>query len=234
MNKLFLFSIFFNLLFVLFFALLINRLGGFSYMLFRIRGGANITGMYEHRKNLFEIMPTSSGKTIFLGDSITAECEWSELFENENILNRGISGDTASGILKRLHPIFEAQPDNLFLMVGVNDLIYGNESELLQNYEKLLQQLTSKLPDTQIIVQSILPVNSEVRKMPISNETIRHINQKIKILSDKFGLVYADLYSLMADDQQRLKTEYTQDGIHINGKAYLAWKEAVEGWVTDD
>lgn len=227
MNKLLFLSIFFNIVFLLCLLKVVNGLGGFSYLLFRVQGGAGFTGLYEHRKNLFEIMPTSTGKTIFLGDSITAECEWSELFDNENILNRGISGDTASGILKRLSPILEAKPDNLFLMVGINDLIYGNEKELLQNYEKLLQQLTDDLSDTQIVVQSILPVNSKVRKMPISNETIRSVNQKIKALADKFGLVYADLYSLLQDKEQRLKAEYTSDGIHINGEAYLVWKEAV-------
>lgn len=233
MNKLFLLSIFFNVVFLLCLLKIVNGLGGFSYLIFRVQGGAGFTGMYEHRKNLFEMLPKSTGEIIFLGDSITAECEWSELFDKQNIQNRGISGDTASGILKRLSPIFEAKPDKLFLMVGINDLIYGNERGLLQNYEQILQQLTDNLPDTQIIVQSILPVNSDVRKMPIANETIRAVNKKIKSLSDKFGLVYAHLYPLMADNQQRLKAEYTSDGIHINGNAYLVWKEAVEELISE-
>ncbi|MEZ4885676.1 MAG: GDSL-type esterase/lipase family protein [Chitinophagales bacterium] len=233
MNKLLIISIFFNVVFLFCLVKVVNGLGGVSYLLFKVRGGAGFTGMYEHRKNLFEMLPKSTGEIIFLGDSITAECEWAELFDNEKIKNRGISGDTASGILKRLGSILEAKPDKLFLMVGVNDLIYGNERDLLRNYEQLLQQLTDNLPDTQIIVQSILPINSQVRKMNIENKTILYVNQKIKDLSDKFGLVYADLYAVMADDQQRLKAEYTQDGIHINGSAYLVWKTVVEKWIED-
>ena len=143
----------------------------------------------------------------------------------------GIGGDTASGILKRLPPIVEAQPEKLFLMVGVNDLIYGNQQDLIQNYEKILAQLTTKLPDTQIFIQSILPINSQVRQIRIENETILEVNQQIKALADKFGLVYADLNALMADDQQQLKAEFTRDGIHINGEAYLIWKAAIESWV---
>ncbi len=231
MNKLLLFSILFNVLFFISLGLLANRLGGFSYLLFKIRGGAGITGMYEHRKKLFEMLPKTQGEIIFLGDSITAECEWSELFDNENIKNRGISGDTVEGILNRLNPIIEAQPAKLFLMVGVNDLIYGGENQLVSHYKSLLQKLTIDLPDTQIVIQSILPVNGQVRKMPIDNETILRINQEIKDLADKFGLVYADLYALMVDDQQRLKSNYTQDGIHINGEAYLVWKAAIEEWL---
>lgn len=231
MNKLLLFSILFNVLFLVSLGLLANRLGGISYLLFKVRGGAGITGMYEHRKNLFEMLPKTQDEIIFLGDSITAECEWSELLDNENIKNRGISGDTVEGILNRLNPIIEAQPDKLFLMVGVNDLIYGGENQLVSRYKSLLQKLTIDLPDTQIIIQSILPVNGQVRKMPIDNETIQRINREIKDLADKFGLVYADLYALMVDDQQQLKSSYTQDGIHINGKAYLVWKSAIEEWL---
>ena len=228
MNKLLVISLFCNVVFVAFFMMLVHSLGGISYLLFKVRGGAGITGLYEHRKNLFEMLPKPKGEIIFLGDSITAECEWSELLGREDVKNRGIGGDFASGLLKRLNPIIEAQPDKLFLMVGVNDLIYGSESDLVKNYEKLLKELADKLPDSQIIVQSILPVNSQVRRMPIDNETILQINEKIKNLTDKFGLVYADLNSLMTDEDGQLKADYTRDGIHINGKAYQIWKAAIE------
>lgn len=227
MNKLLIISMLFNLVFVVFLMLLVNSLGGVSYLLFKMRGGTGITGLYEHRKNLFEMLPTEKGEIIFLGDSITAECEWSELFDNEEIRNRGIGGDTATGILKRLPPIVEAAPRKLFLMVGINDLIYGNQQELIQNYEKILEKLTTKLTDTEIVVQSILPVNSQVRQIRIENETILEVNRAIKALAYKFGLVYADLNTLMIDNKKQLKAEFTKDGIHINGAAYLIWKEAI-------
>ena len=45
------------------------------------------------RRTLFEILPTATSDIIFLGNSITDGCEWSELFGNPNMKNRGISAD---------------------------------------------------------------------------------------------------------------------------------------------
>ena len=38
-----------------------------------------------------------------LGDSITDEAQWDELLNSTTIQNRGISGDTTSGVLDRLN-----------------------------------------------------------------------------------------------------------------------------------
>ena len=50
---------------------------------------------------------------------------WSEIFQNPNIKNRGISGDVTEGILYRINEITESQPLQVFLMIGTNDLAQG-------------------------------------------------------------------------------------------------------------
>lgn len=49
---------------------------------------------YYQRASLFEQLPTSSDDILFIGNSITDGGEWSELFQNPHVKNRGISGDT--------------------------------------------------------------------------------------------------------------------------------------------
>ena len=42
---------------------------------------------------------------------------------------------------------------------------------------------------------------------------------------------YIDIFSNLADSDNQLDVNYTTDGVHLNGKAYLIWKEAVEKYV---
>ena len=60
-------------------------------------------GAYNYqRRSLFEQLPVRRCDVVFLGNSITDGCEWSELFGRRRVLNRGISGDRADWLLGRL------------------------------------------------------------------------------------------------------------------------------------
>lgn len=61
----------------------------------------------EQRRSLFELLPIRSSDIVFLGNSLTDGCEWSELFDNRHIRNRGISSDRACELAERLDPIVE-------------------------------------------------------------------------------------------------------------------------------
>ncbi|MGY8787985.1 MAG: GDSL-type esterase/lipase family protein, partial [Fidelibacterota bacterium] len=94
---------------------------------------------------------------MFLGNSITDMGSWSEIFQNPNIKNRGISGDVTEGILYRINEITESQPLQVFLMIGTNDLAQGLTKELtFQNICKIVKSIQSQSSKTEIIVQSIL------------------------------------------------------------------------------
>ena len=80
---------------------------------------------YYQRKSLFDILPDRPGEIVFLGNSITDGAEWTELFDNPNVINRGISGDITAGVLYRLDEVTRSKPEKIFLMIGVNDLARG-------------------------------------------------------------------------------------------------------------
>ena len=61
--------------------------------------------------------------SIIAGDSLS---RWfpDHLLPQERIwLNQGISGETSSGLLKRLSLFDQTQPGIIFVMIGVNDLL---------------------------------------------------------------------------------------------------------------
>mgnify|MGYP006140392103 FL=1 len=57
---------------------------------------------YLKRVAYFEALPEKKNAIVFLGNSITEVGQWSELFTDPNIINRGISGDVTYGVLNRL------------------------------------------------------------------------------------------------------------------------------------
>lgn len=193
-----------------------------------------LAGQYEHRKTLYEMLPESKGKIIFLGDSLTEGCEWAELLENPNILNRGISGDQTEGILKRLKLVLDLHPQQLFLMIGVNDLLFHSPEKIVANYRQIVEQIQVESPLTQLFLQSCLPVNDEVRTITIDNKDLQTINQGIEKIATDFAVPFINLYPDFTDNRGNLNTDFTADGIHLNGKGYAVWKGKIARFVNND
>lgn len=188
---------------------------------------------YDERVNLFKSIPKTNKSIIFLGDSITAGCEWNELFSGYNTKNRGIGSDTTSGILCRLDEVIQAKPDKIFLMVGISDLESGRSvQEIATNYTKILEKIIKKTPETRIYIQSILPINNDkYASVFFNNEKIIDCHRELKSLSQKHNLTYIDLYPLMTSQNGQLRANLTTNGINISGEGYLIWKEAIKNYI---
>jgi len=190
---------------------------------------------YYIKKSVYEALPNTNDEILFVGNSITAGGKWAELFNDLRIKNRGISGDVTEGILFRLDEITESKPLKIFLMIGVNDLSYGlSVDSVLQNYKRILENILKDSPNTKIYVQSVLPVNDNFdyfKNHTNKGELILELNRKIKLLAEKFNLVYIDLFSFFVNEQGKLKEECTFDGLHLNGQGYLLWKSTIEKYI---
>ncbi|MBF2017622.1 MAG: G-D-S-L family lipolytic protein [Rivularia sp. T60_A2020_040] len=240
-NLLLLISVSLNIFFLLFAILSILRKGGIFYIKSKISNLRsksenkvwNINAYYKHKKSQFEILPKSNDSIVFLGDSLTDEGEWFELLGNPQIKNRGISGDTTGRILNRLDTIINIKPKQIFLMVGINDFANENKSiiELLSGYQEILSELQTHTPDTQVFIQSVLPVNNDITLFWQNNEIIVKFNLKLQQLAKEFSYQYIDIYSHLVDANNQLDAQYTIDGVHLNGKAYLIWKEVISKYV---
>ena len=187
---------------------------------------------WYQRATLFQLLPNDKNEIVFLGDSITEGCNWSEIFQDGRIKNRGISGDVTAGVLARLDEVVESKPLQVFLMIGVNDLAKGKTGkEVVTNIKRIIKSIQKKSPKTEIYLQSILPVNSDFGMFPdYTNKTaeILAVNQVLQRLAEEFGVIYIDLHSLFTGESQKLNPAYTNDGVHLTGKGYLVWKTAVK------
>ena len=184
------------------------------------------------KTSMYTVLPNSEGEIVLLGDSITDRCEWAELFENDNVINRGLSGDRTAGILERLGEVIESKPEKIFIMIGVNDLRHNYTiTSITENYKEIIETIQESSPKTTIYIQSILPVNVEIGTPKTKNWRIRKMNEIIKDLANDFNIEYIDIHAALLDKDNKLDVQYSEDGLHINGKGYLVWKSILEKYI---
>jgi len=185
---------------------------------------------YYQRTTLFESLPVSSKDIIFLGNSITNGGEWCELFNNKHVKNRGISGDVTMGVYDRLDPILIGKPAKIFLLIGINDVAHGTSADsIVMQIGLIIQKIKKDSPHTKLYLQSILPVSDQF-KMFASHTShgavVIEINNKLMKLSKRENIKYIDLYSHFVDTETgKMKSDYSNDGLHLLGRGYLLWRE---------
>jgi lysophospholipase L1-like esterase len=189
---------------------------------------------YQHwkeTKSLYDVLPNDSNEIIFVGNSITFGCEWSELFSNPKIKNRGIGGDNTEGVLERLTEITESKPDKIFINIGTNDLgLDMRISEIVKNYREILHRIKLATPKTKIYIQSVLPTKNKTMR---SNDSIRVLNQQLELLANENSLKYLNLFDSFLDDNGDLNMKFSLDGLHLTGQGYLIWKKEIENYVNE-
>lgn len=190
---------------------------------------------YHQRESLFRSLPVSPGATIFLGNSITDGGEWSELLGQYNILNRGISGDVTKGVLSRLDEIVRHEPNKVFLLIGINDLAQGRAADLIcRDIFLIVREIRQHSPKTKVYVQSLLPVSDHYTKFKTAVDKGEHIiliNRVLKNNASKHHYTFIDLHTQMADGSGRLRDEFTNDGLHLMGAAYVHWANIIKKYL---
>lgn len=172
---------------------------------------------------------------ILLGDSLSLWFPHQLLPPDHTWLNQGISGENTAGLLNRLRLFDKTQPEVIFVMIGINDLIRGvKDEEILANQRLIIRYLRQVHPKAKIVVQSILPHSTQKvtwegrdRLVSISNTHIQELNQKLKAIAHREGVIYLDLYPLFADTEGNLKRELSTDGLHLSAQGYLVWRNAI-------
>ncbi len=223
------FSLALNVVFIIGAGLSVGRLGGIRPAWSRLVH-RELPALYRHRVSLFERLPVKKNAVVFLGDSQTEQAEWHELCNTPTwvALNRGIAGDGVSGVLSRVDEVMRHQPRMVFLQIGINDLLLGAHPEAVaEQYDLLVQRIRSANPGTQLVIQSVLPVNENFRYLATDNRRISTLNENLQRIAERHALPYVDLYTPVVDAGGRLSAEYTTDGVHLNGDGYRVWMQTI-------
>lgn len=192
---------------------------------------------YLQRVSHFQTLPSSRSDIVFLGNSITDGAEWSELFNDVHVKNRGISGDITAGVIHRLDDVVKNKPKKIFLLIGTNDLARGITADsVLRNMLLIADYVYQQSPATKLYVQSIFPVNSAFGKFVTHTknaETIIKVNAELQKNAATHHYTFLDLHSILKNKDGKLNEQFTNDGLHLMGEAYLYWKHFVYPYVYD-
>lgn len=186
---------------------------------------------YARRATLFDLLPVYSSDIIMLGNSLTDGAEWNELFDNCHVKNRGIVGDIIPGFFERLEPILKGQPRKIFIMGGVNDISHGVSADsIVSAMTQVVTTIQARCPKTEIYVQSMLPFNNDVRFWKLlkgREQVVVDGNKGLENMCQRLGVTFINLYPLFVGENGKMKPEYTNDGLHLMGGAYLIWRDAL-------
>ena len=166
---------------------------------------------------------------IFLGDSITEWGNWKTLLPEFEIVNYGIAGNTTTQIIDRVDVLFNKEADQLFLLVGINDL--GDNKRLTDietDYKKLVELLKYNNVASEIDLVSVLPIKeSDWNKEGLTIANINELNKIIKGISKDNSINFVDINSSFTDGKGGLKDKFTTDGLHLSEAGYERYRDLI-------
>ena len=158
----------------------------------------------------------------FLGDSLTDGYDLSRYYPQYITANRGIGGDTTFDLEGRLEvSVYALKPKVAVMLIGAN-----NMDTMFDNYEDILKGLQKNLPDTKIVLLSLTAMGGE--HWGRKNQLAAYNNVTIKLLAEKYGFTFVDLYTPLYDVSIREAYEgYTTDGGHFTHQGYTVLTEQI-------
>ena len=158
---------------------------------------------------------------VFLGDSITNGYNLDEYYPEYPTVKSGVNGYKTQDILNNMNKmVYIYNPSKVFLLIGINDIHSGKSKEyIINNIEKIIDNIKENRKNAKIYVESIYPVNSKMRSNSKNDFTIE-VNKAIKKLCKEKNIVYINIHDLLTDNNGDLKKKYTTDGLHLSEDGY--------------
>lgn len=166
-----------------------------------------------------ELLGIEVGDTVFVGDDLTAEGLWNELFPYSSVRNRGINGQSTNDLLLRIVPLAQAKPARIVLNIGANDVLQQiDETHTMANYIEIINLVRNFSPNTSIIVSSALPLNNESAERTLS------LNAELQRLAERQNLKFIDLAAKVLNENGTFLADMADNRYRLLGPGYQHWQ----------
>lgn len=165
-------------------------------------------------------------KIVCIGDSITwgfpygPDYSWVDIAARDlgiQMINRGINGDTADGLINRLaRDVLAYRPTHVMIMIGSNDARIG---VTLKAYGKQVANIVAKAMKNKIVPIIGLPVPSGDNWLEY---TLVKYRQWLKSFASSGNMGLVDFSPAMSLLNGTLKKECYSDGVHPSKTGYQA------------
>lgn len=120
------------------------------------------------------------------------------------------------------HPIREMarihKPERMVICLGTNGIDWMSPDDVYDEFCDLIKGIKEASPDTEIIIQSIMPMTPDMygwSRASFDNAKITACNAKVLKAAADSGVRYLDTFSVLIGENGLLKEEYSSDGLHL-------------------
>lgn len=115
----------------------------------------------------------------------------------------------------------------IYMMLGMNELGYGNTEMYLKQYREVLEQIQEWQPDAIIYIMANLHVSEEKNnpETEFNNININDKNAASALLANGTDVFYLDCNPLFTDENGFLNADLTFDGVHLYAQHYDVWRK---------
>ncbi len=171
-------------------------------------------------------------KCVFVGDSITVGLSDYQLVSMKNVIAEvGMNIEkintetmkTAYGELTVLDALKEANPENIYIMLGSNGIAWMDIDSMIGEYSTFIDGIKDSLDSSNVYIISIPPVTAarENSDEPIKNADIDSYNSKLLDLANEKKCWFIDLNAeLKGPDGKFPTSDAADDGMHFNKSTY--------------
>ncbi|WP_242202655.1 SGNH/GDSL hydrolase family protein [Aestuariivivens insulae] len=177
-------------------------------------------------------------RVVFMGNSITEQ--WlnirPQFFSDKSYINRGIGGQTTPQMLLRFRQdVINLKPAVVVILAGTNDIAGNTGPSTIEMIEGNIISMVelAKANNIEVVLCSVLPVY-KYPWSPVKNpdQIIIALNRKLQAYAQASKIVYVDYFSAMVNNQNGLKKELGEDGVHPNRAGYLVMEPIVKRGIT--
>ena len=200
----------------------------------RLRNDWGSLAHYREDNARLDVPQPSEYRVVFYGNSITDVWAgyFDSMFPGKPYVGRGISGQTTPQMLVRFRQdVIALDPAVIVILAGTNDVADNTGSSTLAMIEDNLISIVelAEANGIRVVLSSVLPVY-DYRWRPGLEPApkIVQLNTWMSEYASNHDLVYLDYHSVMADERQGLKSEFSEDGVHPNEAGYHIMAPLVE------
>ncbi len=173
--------------------------------------------------------PATRHRVIFFGDSITELwIQRDPAFFQNDLLDRGISGQTTSQMLVRFREdVIDLHPAVVQILAGTNDIAGNTGPTSLAQIQSNIETMSelAKAHGITVMLASIPPsVKYFWRPSVDPRPSIAATNAWLKTYAKRNGFIYADYYAVLSDGNGGYKAGYSGDDVHPSVAGFAAMR----------
>jgi lysophospholipase L1-like esterase len=187
----------------------------------------------RYRADNSALTATSRDRVVYIGDSITEG--WQTLdpgFFNEQVIDRGISGQTTAQMLVRFRSdVLDLRPALVHIMAGTNDVAGNTGPTSLEDIEGNIATMAelARAHGIDVVLASIPPAATFWWRPAVHPaDSIASLNSWLQSYAATNHLAYANYYQAMKDGYGALRPALSDDGVHPNAAGYALMRPIAE------